>query len=198
MNQQILIREQMNVLRNNSGSTVAKILRAVEEWKDFLIISIKTGDPKSGNPEADRIVQIDTSLADSTFGILEGGLFVIDPPTKASDWFAISTVYERIAALYPQEKTVVCMYSATEIQRLALEIDRYPSLSNRNSEWFKNALCVEHLAASFLGLKPGEDRSLQSIMERLEIKPFEGSYDQENNDIHTLLVLQKLFRDTSS
>lgn len=192
MEQQIL--KRIKTFSPIQDSAVARILRASEEWKNFLTISILTDTSESGDPVPDRITRINMCLAGPKFDILESGLFVIDSPMTVSDWYSFPKFYEELASMYSPEKTSICTYGIFEAWRLAVEFDRY-SLVLPTYNPFKEAICVEYAANSLLGLELGDDRSLRSSMEKLKIKPFERSYKQEFNDINTLLILQRLFRD---
>lgn len=79
--------------------------------------------------------------------------------------------------------------------RLTSEINRYHlTPPAHNPGWFKDIVSVEYVASALLGLKPGDDRSIRSIMKKLDIEPFEGSYYWDYEDTHALVILQDLFR----
>lgn len=195
MTQQVSIKERMDALRKyNPESTVAKFLQAKNAWKNFLIVSIARSNSEN---KSDWITRIDATLADSNFGILETRSFLINPPTAIKDWKStFRSAYDQLISMYSQKETVICTYKTVDAWRLASETNRFwlPLPAPDPDEWLGNSVSIEMVAVSLLGLESDEDHSLEKTMRILYIEPFEGSYEQKNEDNHCLVVLQALFR----
>lgn len=197
MTQQLFIKERIDALRNNDPeSTVAKFLRAQNAWKNFLIVSIARSNSEN---KSDWITRIDTTLVDSNFEILETGSFLINPPTAIKDWkFTFRSAYDQLMSMCSRKKTIICTYKTVDAWRLASEINRFwlPLPAPDPDEWLGSSVSIEMAAVSLLGLESNEDHSLEKIMRILDIEPVEGSCGQENENIHDLAILLKLFRST--